>query len=263
MVRQHANQSTGVLKPLDVLFLAQSAPDLNLLVIHSVQVSKALRDTLMAVNNSLKSTILLLATLSQAACVLEVHSSDYHHDISRVFGGVDVAAGQTVGDVDSVNGSITLGDDSRAEHVQTVNGSIRARDDVQVMSLETVNGSIRAGRNLKVEEDVSTVNGGIELKSGTVIGDRLTTVNGSIRLHGAEVVRDVETVNGDIRLSDGSTITGDVIFRDTGGRFNWNHKRPRLIVDADSSIKGTIYLYREVVLEIHEDARVGEIVEDF
>jgi len=156
----------------------------------------------------LKNISLTLIVSLQVACVAEVHSGNHGHDISKVFGGVEVGDGQKMGDVDSVNGSI-------------------------------------------------------DLQKSTVIGDSVSTVNGSIHLEMTEVQRDIETVNGDIRLSDGSVVLGDVIFHENGWHSSRETNLPRLVVDANSAIKGTVHLYRKVRLEIDENADVGEIVEHF
>ncbi|MCH7743637.1 MAG: hypothetical protein IIB71_13350 [Proteobacteria bacterium] len=209
----------------------------------------------------IRQVAVLLAVLLQVACVIEVHS--HGSDISKVFGGVDIDRGLKVGDVDSVNGGIVLRDGSSADRVETVNGSVRIHDDVSVYSVETVNGSIRAGRNLKVQDDVSTVNGGIDLQKGTIINSGVRTVNGTIGLSDTQVLRDVETTNGDIRLLHGSVVSGDVIFHQTGSFLYGKINRPKLVVDADSVIKGAVHLYRQVKLEIAEDARVGEVIEHY
>jgi hypothetical protein len=78
-----------------------------------------------------------------------------------------------------------------------------------------------------------------------------------------EVQRDIETVNGDIRLTDGSLVLGDVIFGENGWHSDRNNNLPRLVVDANSAIKGSVHLYRRVRLEIDAAADVGEIVEHF
>ena len=88
-------------------------------------------------------------------------------------------------------------------------------------------------------------------------------VNGSITLEMTEVQRDIKTVNGDIRLTDGSVVLGDVIFSENGWHSDRNNNLPRLVVDANSAIKGSVHLYRKVRLEIDEAADVGEIVEHF
>jgi DUF4097 and DUF4098 domain-containing protein YvlB len=214
---------------------------------------------------SLKNSMLALIVLLQSACVIEVKSGDHGHghDVSKIFGGIEISEGSTANHVDSVNGSIILRDKSTADRVETVNGSIRIYDDVSVHSVETVNGSIRAGRNFKVDDEVTTVNGGIELQAGTVVRDTVSTVNGTIRLKETEVHRDVQTVNGDIRLIDGSVVKGDVIFESNGSFFHRDTGKPRLVVDANSTIEGSIHLYRKVRLEIDDNAVVGEIIEHY
>ncbi|MCH7744322.1 MAG: hypothetical protein IIB71_16895 [Proteobacteria bacterium] len=211
----------------------------------------------------IKLVALTLVVLLQAACVIEVHSGGHASDVSRVFGGIDIGTGEEAGDVESVNGGIVLRDGSSAERVETVNGSVRIYDDVSVYSVETVNGSIRAGRNLKVQDDISTVNGGIDLRKSSVIKNSVSTVNGTISLSATQVLRDVETTNGDIRLLHGSVVSGDVIFHQTGSILYRKINRPRLVVDADSVIKGAVHLYRQVKLEIADDAWVGEIIEHY
>lgn len=211
----------------------------------------------------IRQVAVIIAVLLQSACVIEVHSDGHRSDISKIFGGIDIGTGDDVGDVESVNGGIVLHDSSSADRVETVNGSVRIHDDVSVYSVETVNGSIRAGRNLKVQDDVSTVNGSIDLQKGTVINNRVSTVNGTIGLRETEVLHDVETTNGDIRILDSSVVSGDVIFHENGSFFHSHMNLPRLVVDADSAIKGAVHLYRKVKLEIADDADVGEIIEHY
>jgi len=211
----------------------------------------------------IRQVAVIMAVLLQSACVIEVHSDGHGSDVSKIFGGIDIGTGDDVGDVESVNGGIVLHDSSSAHRVETVNGSVRIHDDVSVYSVETVNGSIRAGRNLKVQDDVSTVNGSINLQKGTIINNRVSTVNGTIGLHSTEVGHDVETTNGDIRLLDGSVVSGDVIFNENSSFFQGHTNRPRLVVDAGSTIKGVVHLYQKVKLEIADEAEVGEIIEHY
>jgi len=100
-------------------------------------------------------------------------------------------------------------------------------------------------------------------KKGTVINNRVSTVNGTIGLKETEVLHDVETTNGDIRLLDGSVVSGNVIFHDNSSFFQGSVNRPKLVVDADSVIKGAAHLYRKVILGIADDADVGEIIEHY
>jgi hypothetical protein len=215
--------------------------------------------------NNLKTAIMALLILLQTACVFEVRSSDHghNHDISKVFGGIEIGEGSSAHDVDSVNGGIVLRNNSSADRVETVNGSIRIYDGVSVRSAQTVNGSIRAGQNFRVEDEVSTINGSIELQAGTVVGDSVGTVNGSIRLEQTVVEQNVQTVNGDIRVLTGSIVRGDVIFDENSSFFNKDSSKPRLVVDSQSTIEGTVHLYRKVRLNIDGGATVGEIIEHY
>jgi len=212
-----------------------------------------------------RSTLILALVILVQACVVKVNANDGHDHITKVFGSIEVDAGESAGRLETVNGSIRFRDDSEADSVETVNGSIRLHDNVSAYSLETTNGSIRAGRDLKVEDDVKTVNGRIELGPGTVVKHDVETVNGGIELVTAQVLGDVETTNGDIRLLDGTSVSGDVIFRESRSHF-FHHDdsdRPTLVVDADSSIGGTIHLYQEVRLRIADGAEIGDIVKHY
>lgn len=207
------------------------------------------------------ATTLGFALLLQG-CVINVNADSVGGDVSRVFGSIDIARGQTVGDVESVNGGIDIEDDATAEDVETVNGSIKLGDNVRVDSLETVNGSIRAGHGLEASGDVETVNGRITLRENSRVGRDVSTVNGEIDLEGVAVEGSVETVNGDILLA-ASVVGGDVVFEDNDGGW-WkgdrDRSRPRLRIDGESVVRGDIILYRDVKLDIDADAEIGDIV---
>jgi len=188
-------------------------------------------------------------------------------DISKVNGGIRVSAEERVGDISSVNGDIDLGSGAIAAKLDTVNGGIDLDDRVEIERAETVNGGIRVSRDVTVHRSLSTVNGGIQTNSGTVIGDRVSTVNGKIRLRDTRVQENVQTSNGDIILTDGSVVEGDVIVKGRrswiGRFFNFDQRRPKIIIDADSSVMGDIHLYREVNLELADGAVVGDVIEHF
>ena len=185
-------------------------------------------------------------------------------DISKLLGGINLEEGQVAGDLETVNGGISLDDDATAENVSSVNGGFRAGDSVSVLSVKTVNGGVKAGENFNVTGDVSVINGGVLVRRGSKIGENAATVNGAIRLMGTTVGKDVKTTNGDIHILEGSVVEGDVIFRDPeNGFYNGGRQKPKLIIDKDSSVAGNIYLYQKVDLDIHPDARVGKVVEDY
>lgn len=188
-------------------------------------------------------------------------------DISKVNGGIKITAEERVGDVSSVNGGIDLGNGASAERLETVNGGIDLDERVEIERAETVNGGIRVGRDVAVHGSLSTVNGGIRTSSGTVIEDRVSTVNGKITLRNTRVGENVQTSNGDILLSDGSVVDGDIVVKGRrswfGRLFSWDYNPPRITIDEDSSVRGDIHLYREVNLDIADGAEVGDIIEHF
>ena len=204
------------------------------------------------------SVAVVLAAFLLQGCIIKV-SADVGSDISRVFGSVSVGEGDQVGDIDSVNGSITLDDASSAESVETVNGSIRAGRDVSADSLETVNGRIEADRRLTVDGSVATVNGRIELREDSTVGRDVETVNGKIELEGVRVGGSVETVNGDMYIVDGTVVEKDIVFNDNNGWGGRKGDEPRLYIDGESEVMGDIILYRPVILEIEDGAKIGDI----
>lgn len=206
----------------------------------------------------------VLATVTMLqACVVHVNADSRGYDISKVFGGVDVAEGRNVGDIESVNGGVRLRDNVTAGDVETVNGGVRIEDDVTVDSIETTNGGIRAGRKLKVLRDLETVNGGISIRAGSEITGDVVTVNGDIELEEVRVGGRVETVNGDIELRDGTVIEGDVIFAENQRRQYWPSDMPTLYMDRNSEVRGTIQLHQEVRLEIQDGAKISGIEKHF
>jgi DUF4097 and DUF4098 domain-containing protein YvlB len=65
---------------------------------------------------------------------------------------------------------------------------------------------------------LTTVNGGIQTNPGTGVEGRVRTVNGKITLRDTHIGENVQTSNGDILLTDGSVVEGDVIVK---GRRSW------------------------------------------
>ena len=186
-------------------------------------------------------------------------------DISRINSAVEVGAEDRVGDVSSINGHIRVERDATAGEVSTVNGNVEILSGARIESAETINGGIRLGSNVTVAGKVQTVNGGIRTREGTQISDEVRTVNGRIDLRATHVGSDVVTSNGDIEISEGSEVAGDIIVRGKRGwlgrlfSFGQGHNTD-LRISADAVVHGDIHLYREVDLQIHEDAQVGAVI---
>ncbi len=180
---------------------------------------------------------------------------------STVNGSISVGSGATVsGSVRTVNGTIRIGENARVEKAGTVNGSIRISSGARTDDLNSVNGSIKIGKNVAVSGGVDVVNGKISLGNGTNVARDVANVNGEITLTTAEVGGDLITVNGDVRLLDGSTLHGNLIVQEPGG-WGWNRdkRKPKIIIGPESKVIGDIQLEREVELFISESAEVGGV----
>ena len=220
-------------------------------------------------NRKLRSLCAGLVALAVAApaCAVNLNKSISIGDgeeaggQSTVNGSISVGTDATInGSLETVNGTIRVDSNSRVEDVETVNGSIRLGDGVSTEDLESVNGSIRLAQNVTVDGEVAVVNGKITLDSGTSVARDVSNVNGEISLDGAEVGGNLTTVNGDVALSNGSTLRGDLVIEKPGGwGWNRNKRKPKVIIGANSRVAGTIRLEREVELYISESAEVGGV----
>ena len=199
------------------------------------------------------------ASINKSIKIAPGESSD---GASSVNGSVTVGTGAVVtGDVSTVNGTIRIADNAQVKDVSTVNGALRLGSGVSAGSLETVNGSIRAADNCQLDGSVEAVNGSIKLGNGTRVSDGVANVNGTIELLGVDVGGNLETVNGDVELLQGSTLRGDLVIEKPSG-WGWNNskkRKPRVIIGPGSVVVGTIELEREVELYINETAQVGGV----
>ncbi len=207
---------------------------------------------------------LLLAVAARAEVNKSVHIGDGEtaSGASSVNGAVTVGRGATVnGDVETVNGTIRIDDNAVIEDASTVNGGIKIGSQVRTQSLDTVNGTIRVSDNGQIDGSISAVNGAIDLGAGTFVDRNVGNVNGAITLEGVEVGGDVETVNGDIELSDGAAVHGDVIVEKPKrvGWFGGDSRVPEIIIGPGCRVDGTLRLKREVKLYISESAVVGGV----
>ena len=184
--------------------------------------------------------------------------------VSRVNGSITAEAGRQYGDLSTVNGSIRIEDGARAGDADTVNGSIRAGDGIEARSLATVNGSIRVGSDARIGGTVETVNGSVFVDRNGIVGGNVQTVNGAIGLVATAVAGNVETVSGDVTIGVGSRVSGSV--RVTKPSSNWlpfsvggSRRSPRIIIGPNAVVEGPLVFEREVVLYVHESARIGAV----
>jgi len=211
------------------------------------------------------SAAILLAMVLGSYVFANTAEASGPRNISHINSSVEVDSSDRVGDVSSINGHVRIERGAVAREVSTVNGGIEVRLGAHIESAETVNGGIDLGGDVEVDGSLRTVNGDIRSREGSVINGLVKTVNGEIELRATRVREDVVTSNGDIDISDGSEIGGDIIVRGTRGwlgrLFSFGQRyNSDLTVSADSVVHGDIHLYREVDLHIHEDAQIGDII---
>jgi hypothetical protein len=207
--------------------------------------------------------ILLVAPASGANLnkSIKIESGAISSGASTVNGSVKVGAGAVVnGDVSTVNGTIRVYENAQVEDVETVNGSLRIADGVRADNLSSVNGSVHVGTDVVVDGEVSVVNGKISLESGTTVSSHVSNVNGEINLKGAEVGGDIETVNGDVLLSDQAVLKGDLTIKKPSGWGNNHDSRiPKVVIGPGSRVGGTIFIEQKVDLFVSTTAEVGGV----
>ena len=182
-------------------------------------------------------------------------------DRTRVNGSIEVAAGETAGDVTTVNGSITVGASGRIQSAQTVNGSVTLGDGAVADELQTVNGAVRVGSGAEIKDGVATVNGAIEIGPKTTVGGTVGNVSGRIELKGATVRGRLTTVRGDIELAAGARVDGDlVVEKSKGGNYWGSDDKPRIVIGPGCVVVGKLRFERPVDLYVSDRAQTGAIV---
>lgn len=204
---------------------------------------------------------ILLSGLSIALLLSQAPA--YADDYTTLNKRVSVDSGVTTDEISSVNGKISIGDNVTADEISSVNGKVAIGDGVNAGEVSTVNGKIEIGNNASVRRCVEAVNGKIEINAGGNIGENVSTVNGSLELSGVTVENRVKTVNGSIYLADGTLVKGDVVIggpnNNKGWKNSWNGKRPKLVIDANSTVEGKIIIYRKVEFDVVDSALMDKV----
>jgi hypothetical protein len=85
----------------------------------------------------------------------------------------------------------------------------------------------------------------------------VATVNGPLKLSGVEVDSDVSTYNGDVTLSGGTTVGGDIIIRESKG--NSRRDKPlQITIEDGSSVRGNVIVENDD-LEVEIYLRGGSV----
>ncbi|MNN26763.1 hypothetical protein D3C81_1402800 [compost metagenome] len=104
------------------------------------------------------------------------------------------------------------------------------------------------------------MNGSIFVDRGSRIGGDVTTVNGGIGLVATQLDGDIETVNGDITVGVDSVVKGGIkVERPSFGISFKAPRKPRIIVGPNAVVEGALQFEREVVLYVHDSARIGPV----
>ena len=191
--------------------------------------------------------------------------------LATVNRSIHIADNQTVqGGLSSVNGSIHIGlNCTVGGGSHTVNGRIEVGDGSRVDDLRTVNGSIRIGRRVIVDGLIKTTNGSLACDTGSEIVRELRTTNGSIKLTGTKVGGGLTTVNGGVDVLDRSRVKGDIVIRGKGGFWFFGifgHRRHPITIriEGGSVVEGGIIVeddHRNVEVIISKDSKVqGKVV---
>lgn len=175
----------------------------------------------------------------------------------RIRIGNDVTV--TSGSFRSVNGAATVGARSTVPAITLVNGAIQVGEDSRTGELTTVNGSVIVGANTRVRDGIDVVNGAISLAEGVQVDGETSAVNGRITLDSATVNGNIENVNGGVHLLGASAVNGDLSIRRSRG-VSVQDRPPEILIEGGARVTGRLLFEKEVVLRIHRDAEVGEIV---
>lgn len=209
--------------------------------------------------------ILLMAVPVYGASVnksIKVDAGSESDGATTVNGSISVGKGATVtGTVKTVNGKIRVDEDAVIEDAVTVNGSLSVADNVKAQNLTTVNGSISVGEQAMVDGEIGAVNGRIKIETGSNVAQDVGNVNGDIEFEGSVIGGNVKTVSGNVDLSEGAVIKGDLIIEEPSvwGFGNKKPRIPEIVIGPGSRVEGTIRLGREVKLYISESAEVGGV----
>ena len=180
---------------------------------------------------------------------------------STVNGSIRVGDDVTVtsGSFRSVNGSARIGSRTTVPEVTLVNGPITVGEDSRTGPLRTVNGAITIGASTRVTDGIEAVNGAVSLATGATVDGGVRTVNGRITIDGATVNGDVRNVQGGMTLTGQAVVNGNLLVHRPSGMVSEDDV-PVIKIGPEARVTGTLTFEREVSLQLHRSAEVGEIV---
>ncbi|RMH41349.1 MAG: hypothetical protein D6694_08995 [Gammaproteobacteria bacterium] len=188
-----------------------------------------------------------------------------------------ISQNQKARHINTVNGDVRVQTGAHVEHINTVSGDLWLEPNVRVEALHTVNGDVFVDRSVNIGQ-IDTVNGDLDIRQDSGIkrlhsvnGDlqanaarfgQIDTVNGDILLKNATVTGDITTFSGGIKLTGTTRIDGSIVYEKPK---NWrkSDKDITLSIGPHVVVKGKIVLHHPVRLDIHPDAKTGQIVKTY
>lgn len=204
----------------------------------------------------------LLGFIAWTASPVSVASDG--RSITTVNGQVEAEDGQTYDTLSTVNGQVRVGRGVTAKEAKTVNGQVMIEENVKLGRASTVNGQLRVGEGSTIEHEASTVNGGVTLAKRVRVGGDVSTVSGGIQLDGAEVGGSLTTRNGDIELSDGAHVHGNIsVKKKNDSGWSWGKDEPiEVRICATCVVDGELRFERPVDLYVQPGAKIGQVIGD-
>src|SRR4029453_17397291 len=99
---------------------------------------------------------------------------------------------------------------------------------------------IELGQDARVAREVEAVNGSIRLSHGAEVGGRASNVNGRITLDAAHIGGGIETVSGDVEIGANSRVEGGLLVEKPHG-FSWGKNQdPRVVIGPHAVVDGTL-----------------------
>ena len=201
--------------------------------------------------------LFLAALLVLPGCNISVNKSIYvddgetiNHGQKTVNGSIYIGSNCKVrGSCSTVNGKIKVGSNSEVRALRTVNMGITIGENSYADgNVSTVNGSILCRAGVKIDGDASTINGAVTCETGGKINGDTTTINGKIDLKKTVVKEDIQTHNGNITLTEGTIVYGDIIIK-RSTRLTRRHRKLKIRIADGSVVKGDI-INRDRDLEV-------------
>jgi hypothetical protein len=92
----------------------------------------------------------------------------------------------------------------------------------------------------------------------------VTTVSGEIELNGAEVGGELITRNGDIELTDGARVRGNIhVKTKNDSNWGWNDSDPiKVHICSTCVVDGELRFDRPVELRVEDGGKIGKVIGD-